>query len=79
MTNLGGLKLAEGGGIAGNWSKGGGVGVEDLHGVVTGGAEVRTVIHHKVKIQDNSNVVQFHGGVQFVDVIILDGVLEHGS
>ena len=25
-------------------SKGGGVGIEDLHGVVAGGAEVRTVI-----------------------------------
>ena len=45
----------------------------------TGGAEVRTVIHHKVKVRDNGNVVQFHCSVQFVEVIILDGVLEYGS
>ena len=57
----------------------GGVGIEDLHGVVAGSPEVRKVILHKVEVRSNGNIVQFHGGVQFVEVIILDGVLEHFS
>ena len=62
----------------GRGSKGGGVGIEDLHGVVAGGAEVRTVIDCKVKVGGNGNGVQFHGGFQFIDVIVLDSILEHG-
>ena len=46
--------------------------------MVAGGAEVRTVIDRKVKVRGNGNGVQFHGGFQFVDVIVLDGILEHG-
>ena len=46
--------------------------------MVAGSAEVRTVIDRKVKIRGNGNGVQFHGSLQFVDVIVLDSVLEHG-
>ena len=84
MTNLGGLKLAEGGGTGGRWrgrrSKGGGVGIEDLDGVVAGGAEVRTVIGHKVRVCGHGKGVLFHGGFHFEDVMVHDGgVLEHGG
>ena len=37
------------------------------------------LILRKFEVRSNGNLVQFHGGVQFVEVIILDGVLEHFS
>ena len=50
-----------------------------MHGLVAGSAKVGTFIDCKVKVRGNGNVVQFHGGVQFVDVVVLDGVLDNGS
>ena len=47
--------------------------------MVVGGAEVRTVIGHKVRVQGHGQGVLFHGRFQFKDVIVLDGVLEHFS
>ena len=60
-------------------NKGGGVRIEDLHGLVAGGAEVRTVVDHKVRVQGHGQGVLFHGRFQFEDVVVLDGGLEHGS
>ena len=55
MTNLGGLKLAEGGGTCRKLEmaedgRAGGDGIEDSLGVVVSGAEVKTVIVHKVRV-----------------------------
>ena len=55
------------------------VGIEDLHGVVAGGPEVRTVVDHKVRVQGHGKGIQLHGAFQFVDVVVLDGGLEHGN
>ena len=84
MTNLGGLKLAEGGETGreletAEGGKAGRVGIEDLHGLVAGGAEVGTVIDCEVKVRSKGKGVQFHGAFQFKDVVVLDGVAEHGS
>ena len=63
----------------GRQSKGGGVGIEDLHGLVAGGAEVRTVVDHEVGVRGHCQGILFHGRLQFKDVVVLDGDLEHGS
>ena len=55
------------------------VDIEDLHGVIAGGPEVRTVIDHKVRVRGHDKGVQHHGAFQFVDVVVLDGGLEHVS
>ena len=52
---MGGLKLAEGGETGrelemAEGGSAGGVRIENLHGVVSGGEEVRTVIDCKVKV-----------------------------
>ena len=56
---------------------GSGVGIEDMHGVVAGGPEVRKVIDHKVRVRGHGKAVLLHGAFQFEDVVVLDGVLEH--
>ena len=41
----------------------GGVGIEDLHGVVAGGPEVRTVLDHKVRVRGHGKGIQLHGAL----------------
>ena len=57
--------LGAGGRVVGCSVVGGGVGIEDLHGVVAGGPEVKKVIDHKVRVGGHGKGVQLHGAFQF--------------
>ena len=50
-----------------------------MHDVVTGSTEVRIVIIHKFRVRGHSTGVLLHGSVQFENIVLQDGIWEHGG
>ena len=87
MASLGVLKLVDGWGVGWELSKveGGEAGrlmeaaLELRICMVTGCAEVRTVINHKFGVRGHGTGILLHCGFQFADIVLQDGVSKHGG